>query len=173
MRRKLALARAILGDPAVLFLDEPAAGLDPAAQHMVRELILQLAHERAVTIFLNSHDLDEVERVCTSVAIIQRGEIRAYDRVANLRRAREPVMELTLADAAEAGRTADYLRTQGFLAGVAPEGSRLRVTLREEGAGAHLLRLLVGEGFAVEEARRVARSLEEVYLETVKGGTGA
>jgi ABC-2 type transport system ATP-binding protein len=173
MRRKLALARAILGEPQVLFLDEPAAGLDPAAQHMVRELILQLSRERGISIFLNSHDLDEVERVCTSVAILQKGELKAYDQVANLRRSRQPVMELTLADAAEAARAAEFLRGQNFVAGADPDASHLRVTLREAAQAAGLLRLLVGQGFAVEEARRVTRSLEDVYLETIKGVAGA
>ncbi len=83
MRRKLALARSIVADPQALFLDEPAAGLDPEAQHLVRDLILQLVRERGMAVFLNSHDLDEVERICTSVAILHHGEIKAYDRVAN------------------------------------------------------------------------------------------
>jgi ABC-2 type transport system ATP-binding protein len=173
MRRKLALARAILGDPQVLFLDEPAAGLDPAAQHMVRELILQLSRERGISIFLNSHDLDEVERICTSVAILQKGEVKAYDRVSNLRRASRPVMELTLSDAAEAARTAGFLGGQGFTAASLPAANRLTVTLPGESDAAGLLRLLVGHGFAVEEAQRVTRSLEDVYLETVRAGPGA
>jgi len=85
MRRKLALARAIAHEPEVLFLDEPSSGLDPEAQIMVRALVLQLSAEMGVTIFLNSHDLDEVQRICSKIAILQSGEIKAHDTVKNLR----------------------------------------------------------------------------------------
>ena len=71
MIRKLAIARAIINDPEVLFLDEPSSGLDPDAQRMVRNLILELSKE-GKTVFLNSHDLDEVQRICDRIAILQR-----------------------------------------------------------------------------------------------------
>ena len=97
MRRKLALARAIVSSPKVLFLDEPASGLDPEAQKLVRELILRLSKEQGIVIFLNSHDLDEVERICSKVAIIQNGAIKAYDSVENLRsNSGRPIVRLTL-----------------------------------------------------------------------------
>jgi ABC-2 type transport system ATP-binding protein len=168
MRRKLALARAIVADPKVLFLDEPAAGLDPEAQRLVRDLILQLARERGLAVFLNSHDLDEVERICTRVAILHNGEIKAYDRVANLRRAAEPEVDLTLPDAAEVAKAVKYLNSQGFVQALEPAPPHLKVTLKDEHMAPKLLNLLVGQGIMVEEARRQTRSLEDVYLEVMK-----
>ncbi len=168
MRRKLALARAIIGDPEILFLDEPAAGLDPEAQHLVRELILQLSRERGLAIFLNSHDLDEVERTCTRVAILHNGEIKALDAVANLRRSAQPVVELTLPGAAEAARAAAALKGQEFVAELKPEASRLKVTLTDAGMASRLLSFLVAQGISVEEVKKQSRSLEDVYLETVQ-----
>jgi ABC-2 type transport system ATP-binding protein len=85
MKRRLALARSIIHDPDVLFYDEPSSGLDPEAQKMVRDLILSMSREKGRTIFLNSHDLDEVQRVCSKIAILRRGEIKAYDTIENLR----------------------------------------------------------------------------------------
>ncbi len=103
MRRKLALARAIAHEPEVLFLDEPSSGLDPEAQIMVRELILQLSAEMGVTIFLNSHDLDEVQRICSKIAILQSGEIKTHDTVKNLRdKMGKPRVEITLSDSKDA-----------------------------------------------------------------------
>ncbi len=168
MRRKLALARAMVGEPEVLFLDEPAAGLDPEAQHLVRDLILQLARERGLAVFLNSHDLDEVERICNSVAILHRGEVKAYDQVANLRRSAEPVVDLTLSDAAEVDKAAAALTSQAFVKSLQPAPPHLRVALKDEKAASKLLGLLVAQGVNVEEAKRQTRSLEDVYLEVMK-----
>jgi ABC-2 type transport system ATP-binding protein len=69
LRQRVALARALLNDPAVLFLDEPTAGLDPVATREVHELVSAL-RERGVTIFLTTHRLDEAERLCDRVAIL-------------------------------------------------------------------------------------------------------
>lgn len=77
MKRKLGLVRAMIHNPDILFFDEPSSGLDPEAQRMVRDLILRLSTEEKRTVFLNSHDLDEVQRVCTKIAILQDGEIKA------------------------------------------------------------------------------------------------
>ncbi len=77
MKRKLGLVRSMVHNPDILFFDEPSSGLDPEAQRMVRDLILRLSTEEKRTVFLNSHDLDEVQRVCTKIAILQDGEIKA------------------------------------------------------------------------------------------------
>lgn len=75
MKQRLALARALLHNPEIIFLDEPTSGLDPEATTKIRKLILQLAKVERCTIFLNSHDLDEVERTCSEIAILKQGKI--------------------------------------------------------------------------------------------------
>lgn len=84
MKQKVALARALIHEPAVLFLDEPTSGLDPLAARSVRELILDLkqAHRAIV---LCTHDLDEAERLADTVAIMRQGQIVAHDTPAALR----------------------------------------------------------------------------------------
>ena len=169
MRRKLALARAVISSPKVLFLDEPASGLDPEAQRLVRDLILQLAKEQGMAIFLNSHDLDEVERICSKIAIIQNGSIKAYDSVSNLRsNASQPVVQLVLSGDEDVAKASKFLKSQNYVAGVNADNHQLTVTLNDDKMSSGLLSTLVGQGIKVEEARRMTRSLEDVYLEIMR-----
>ena len=89
MQQKVALARALLHEPTVLFLDEPTAGLDPLATRAVRELILGMKHARR-SIVLCTHDLDEAERLADQVAIMQSGHILALDTPGALRERSRP-----------------------------------------------------------------------------------
>jgi len=84
MRQRLALARSMLHEPDLLILDEPTAGLDPTGQIEVRQTILDLA-ERGKTVFLSSHNLDEVQRICNRIALIDRGEIKLCSRIDEVR----------------------------------------------------------------------------------------
>lgn len=83
MKQRLAIASALLGDPAILVFDEPTNGLDPAGIAEIRDLIRQLNKE-GKTIIMASHILDEVERVCSHVAIIQRGDLKTLGTVASV-----------------------------------------------------------------------------------------
>jgi ABC-2 type transport system ATP-binding protein len=168
MKRKLGLARAMIHDPDLLFLDEPSSGLDPEAQRMVRDLILHLAKEKR-TIFLNSHDLDEVQKICSKIAILHRGTIQAYDRVENLRNTfSNPVFEITLTDGANAKHAFDLLQSLDYVSDCKLDGLGITATLKEENYS-NILNELVGNGIKVEEAKKLAKSLEDVYLDVVKG----
>ena len=171
MKRKLALARAIIHDPKVLFLDEPAAGLDPEAQKMVRDLILRLSSQERMTVFLNSHDLDEVQRICSRVAILHKGRIEEYDTVQNLRNSlARPVVEIVLADADEAGKAVAALSALDYVLDYQRHSVTMTVTLCESERPSTLLASLTERGIKIEEIKRVVRSLEDVYLETVHQG---
>ena len=168
MKRKLGLARAIIHDPEVLFLDEPSSGLDPEAQRMVRDLILHLAKEKR-TIFLNSHDLDEVQKICSKIAILNRGTIQAYDWVENLRnKFSNPVFEISLTDAANAKNAFDLLQSLDYVLDSKLDGLTITVTLNEEKSST-ILNELVHNGIKVEEAKKMTKSLEDIYLDIVKG----
>jgi len=91
MRQRLGLARALVNDPEVLFLDEPTLGLDPAGQRQVLALVRRIASERGTTVLLSSHILAEVEEVCSRVLILNRGRVVAAGTVADVvRRAAAP-----------------------------------------------------------------------------------
>jgi ABC-type multidrug transport system ATPase subunit len=73
-------------NPGLLILDEPTAGVAPSGQIEIRQLILDMAHEEGKTVFLSSHNLDEVERICNRIALIDRGEIKLYGELEQLQR---------------------------------------------------------------------------------------
>lgn len=95
MKQKLALLQAFMGDPELLILDEPTLGLDPLMQRSFNELLIE-ERERGKTIFLSSHLLPEVERVCDRVGIIREGELVAVEEVDNLKRKRVRHVDLFL-----------------------------------------------------------------------------
>lgn len=172
MKRKLGLGRAILHDPEVLFLDEPSAGLDPEAQRMVRDLILDLSRKEGMTVFVNSHNLDEVQRVCSKVAILHQGEIRAFDTVERLRSGEGTHLRVVLSDAASAERAVGVLGTLPGIGGVSREGEAVSAVFAGESA-AEIVRALVGAGCGVEEVTRERRSLEEIYLAAMRQAEGS
>ncbi|MDG6256563.1 MAG: ABC transporter ATP-binding protein [Methanomicrobiaceae archaeon] len=174
MKRKLGLGRSLLHEPEILFLDEPSSGLDPEAQRMVRELITEVSRHESVTVFLNSHNLDEVQRVCDTVAILDRGRIRAYDRVAALQENRGGVhFALTLADAGDASRAEGILAAMEEVRDYRIEDGVITTVLPEGAAPAEVLARMVREGILIEEARKTRRSLEEIYLDAVGPAKGA
>ncbi|HDS62767.1 MAG TPA: ABC transporter ATP-binding protein [Methanofollis liminatans] len=172
MRRKLGIGRAILHDPEVLFLDEPSAGLDPEAQRMVRDLIADLSREEEMTVVVNSHNLDEVQRVCSTVAILHDGRIRAFDTLERLRSGGGPEVRIALSDRASAERALVALSAAPGVTEVSREGEG--VSARLDGADVPtLVRAIVEAGCAIEEVRKDHRSLEEIYLSVVREAEGS
>jgi ABC-2 type transport system ATP-binding protein len=168
MKRKLGFARAIIHDPQILFLDEPTSGLDPEAQRKVRDIILSLSREKSMTVFLNSHHLDEVEKICSRVAILHRGSIRAYDSMANLRdRTDKPEMEVTLSDINQMDKAKEILSAITSVEVCREADGKMVARLRKGASAAPVLHTLILGGIEVEEVKKVTRSLEEIYLEAV------
>jgi ABC-2 type transport system ATP-binding protein len=168
MKRKLGLARAIVHDPDILFLDEPSAGLDPEAQLMVRELLQELAESRNITVFINSHHLDEVQRLCSRIAILHRGRIRANDSVANLRHGGSADrLEIRLRRPEQAAQAVALLDRQIELTAVRADGPVVVIT----GNGIstpEIVAAIVRDDLEIEEVVRPVKSLEDVYFEIVR-----
>lgn len=168
MKQRLGLARAMIHDPEIMFLDEPSSGLDPEAQKMMRDIIQEMSRKKRITVFLNSHNLDEVQRVCNRIAILQQGTIRAYDTVENMRSTySRPMMEFNFSDSS----TAD--KAQTFLAALVGEGDVVRKGQSIEVAtvsvtGEELIEKLVRNGVRLSEAKKMKMSLEEVYIDIIK-----
>jgi len=165
MRQKLALVRAMLHDPQVLFLDEPTSAMDPHSAKLVRDAILELRRDQR-TIILCTHNLNEAEMLADRIAIIRRGRIVALGTAAELkaRLLGEPVLELRLAqpldglleDVQELVQVEDYGDTW----------LRYR-TAEPERVNPRLLRQLAERGTPVVTLSEVPRSLEDVYLRIV------
>lgn len=172
MKRRLGLVRATLHNPEALLLDEPTSGLDPAAQAGIRDLITGLARESGAAVLVNSHHLDEVERICHRVAILDRGRLAALGTVAGLRQGEGPRRYgVVLADPAGVDRAQAVLAAFGPVE-VGEQPNELVVSLPPGTSPATLLRALLEAGVDLEEARYRARSLEQVYLAAM-GRAGA
>jgi ABC-2 type transport system ATP-binding protein len=164
MRQRLGVASCLLADPELLVLDEPMNGLDPAGMHEMRAMIASLAGEgRAV--MLSSHLLDEVERTCDAVAIVDHGRVIRQGPIDELiRGAGTSALEV---DCAEPGRAAQLIDQAGIAAGTSLAEAGLVVTL-PAGASRELVadinRRLVGAGISVYGLREVRASLEDWFL---------
>jgi ABC-2 type transport system ATP-binding protein len=163
MKQKLALARALLHRPSLVLLDEPTAGLDVPSATAVRDDLAALAAREGVTVFLTTHNMAEVEKLCSRVAVIRQGKLVAVGHPDELRaRAGGPHVKIVgrgFGDDALA-----LLRARPEVAAVEANNGRLLIDLRQEIEVAPLIRLLVGTGAEVEEVRRGKASLEEVFL---------
>jgi ABC-2 type transport system ATP-binding protein len=169
MKQKLALARAFLHRPSLLFLDEPTAGLDTPTAVGLRSELVSLAREEGVTVFLTTHNLLEAERVCDRVAVIRQGRLLAEGTPEAIRRGKKRKLALT-ATGIRPGLVARLMNTEEVTgAHVDPEG-RLILDLAEGAGTSSLIRMLVENGVEVSEARIVAASLEETFLALVEEG---
>jgi ABC-2 type transport system ATP-binding protein len=165
MRQKLALVRAMLHDPQVLFLDEPTSAMDPHSARLVRDAIIELRRDRR-TIVLCTHNLNEAEQLADRIAIIRRGRIVALGTPAELknRLLGEPVLELRLAESLNG-----LLPELADLVTVESHGDtwlRYR-TATPEAVNPRLLQRLAERGTPVVTLSEVPRSLEDVYLRIV------
>lgn len=171
MKQKLAIARALLARPELVFLDEPTDGLDPVAASALRTDITALAAGGATTVFLTTHNLAEAEQICTQVAIISSGKLLAVGRTDDLRaRAAGPQLEI-IGD----GVSPPILRqiqARPEVRQAVLDNRHLRIELRDgntQAQGAALVAALVAAGVSVEEVRRGAPSLEQAFLALVEG----
>jgi ABC-2 type transport system ATP-binding protein len=166
MKQKLAICRALLHEPRLLFLDEPTAGLDPESARLVRDFITELRQEGR-TIFLCTHNLDEADRLCDRIGVFK-SRLLVVDSPANLRRqlfGRKVVFHLVSGDAA----LAQQVQELPFVQEARLVDSKLVVTIDEpETHNPDIVRLLVGAGAGVQFVGELRTSLEDIYLHLIK-----
>ncbi|MGZ4851461.1 MAG: ABC transporter ATP-binding protein [Candidatus Bathyarchaeia archaeon] len=168
MKQKLAIARALIHDPEILFMDEPTANLDPEASKAVREFILQLKKEKK-TIFLNTHNLDEAQRVCDRIGILNtrlmaigtpeelERSIHGRKTVIGLRQASEAILD-----------SLKRLKVKNMVS----EGNKLTVDVvnpKEENPD--IVNAIVAAGGRIETVTVTSSSLEDAYLKLVRENT--
>ena len=172
MLQRLGLAQAMLGRPRYLFLDEPASGVDPAGVLLFRSLLSELARKE-VTVILNSHQLDQVERVCDRVAFVKAGRVEAIETVA-AGAAHARVLRVRAADGAIGTRvTREQLESLATSAGATlrdMDPPEARFTVADDAGAARLLQTLIGAGVPVSEATPEESRLERLFLEPPPGG---
>jgi ABC-2 type transport system ATP-binding protein len=166
MKQKLAIARALIHDPEVLFLDEPTASLDPEASKTVRDFILELKKEKR-TIFLNTHLLDEAERICDRVAILKTRLITvgSPEELRQSLSGRKVKVQLQHVDDA----MVSSVKKMGYQIGEVTANS-IVVNLKDpERENPAILQSVQSAGGKVVFVTEVGSSLEDVYLKLVKG----
>jgi ABC-2 type transport system ATP-binding protein len=171
-RKRVALARALLHDPEVLFLDEPTAGLDPEATRDVIETIAGLARDRGRTVLLCTHFLPEAARLCSRLAILKEGRVAAYGTLAELGARLQPGIGVEL----ELGHPADAetVILLGRVAGVASvetttAGARLAVSGRDIIPA--VVAAMAGREIPVYGVIPHPPSIEEIYFAVTGGST--
>jgi ABC-2 type transport system ATP-binding protein len=164
MRQRLGVAACLIGDPELLILDEPMNGLDPAGMHEMRDMIRSLVAEGR-TVVLSSHLLDEVQRTCDAVAIVDRGNVIRQGPIAELLAGTALVLQV---DCSEPERARALLAETELGASLAIEAGELAITLpagTTRDAIAEVARVLVTEGIAVYRLQPQQASLETWFLQ--------
>lgn len=163
MKQKLAVARALLHRPALVFLDEPTAGLDPIASAALRDDLANLAQREGVTIFLTTHNLAEAEKLCGQVGVIRQGKLIATGSPEQLRRTSgKPRLEISGSGFGEQALGA--IRALPAVSAVHNGANQLIVEFHQPASSAPIISLLVQHGAQIEEVRKGQADLEQAFL---------
>lgn len=169
MKQKLAIARAMLHRPELLFLDEPTAGLDPIAAAALRDDLATLVSREQVTVFLTTHNLAEAEVLCAEVGVLRAGKLLAVGTPQEVRsgsrRAQVEIAGRGFSDVlvSMVGRRPEVRSVR-----IAEAGARLAIELRQDADVAGVVAAIVGGGGEVEEVRRGSATLEDAFRALVE-----
>jgi ABC-2 type transport system ATP-binding protein len=167
MKQKLAVARALFHHPPLIFLDEPTAGFDPVAAAALHADLAGLVAREGVTVFLNTHNLAEAEKLCAQVAVIRAGKLVTIGNPDDLR-LRKGGLKVEIVGHGFTENTLALLQARPEVAHVENQNNHLLIDLRGESLAGPLVTLIVQSGGEVEEIRRTGASLEELFLTLVK-----
>jgi ABC-2 type transport system ATP-binding protein len=164
MRQRLGIAAALLRDPRLLLLDEPATGLDPAGMRDMRRLIRRLA-EQGITVLLSSHLMNEVEEVCNRVAIVRSGRVVYEGEIEKLKRSARSAYRLRTTDDE---RALAVCRAQRGIDSVSLERGEIAFSA-EEAAVAELSQALVESGALIRALAPQSQTLEDLFFSLTEG----
>lgn len=160
MKQRIAIAQALIHNPELLILDEPTNGLDPNGIKEIRELLIKLNTEKGITIFVSSHMLAEIERMCSHVGLIHNGELVFQGTLNQLTLANSKRLELKVGDVT---RAKQLLQTQGITA-IHNNNSTLELDIENEKQTASINRYLVEQGIEVYKLNYHEHNLEDVFM---------
>lgn len=163
MRQKLAVARALLHRPSLLFLDEPTAGLDPRAAFELRQQLAAIVTDQGASVFLTTHNLAEAEYLCSTIGVIRKGRLVAVGAPEQLRRTAAGDRVEIVGDGFTPSLVAS-LQDRPEIASVEAAAGGLVLHLSPDSRVGPLIAMLVQAGADIEEVRRPRATLEEVFL---------
>ncbi|MCG2826461.1 MAG: ABC transporter ATP-binding protein, partial [Thermoplasmatales archaeon] len=164
MKKRLALASALINDPKILILDEPSTGLDPKGISLFRKMVKEM-NQKGVTVFLSSHILSEVEQMCDRVCILNKGKIMGLDSVENLSRKIGMKTRMNIFIDAEGitDTVLDSVKKLSDVLNVEKTGTGINVVCSRNVSSA-VNELLVRNGVKVKSIKTTEPSLEEIFL---------
>ncbi|MCL5071815.1 MAG: ABC transporter ATP-binding protein, partial [Actinobacteria bacterium] len=167
MKQKLALARALVHEPKILFLDEPTAALDPESAYMVRTFIENLKNERT-TVFLCTHNLEEASSLSDIVCIIKSKIIKISTLDELQKNKKEKKIEIVFKENAQ--KYTDLLKTFKEISSLALKENKIIFALENpENLNPKIIKFLVDNGSEIIYFNEIKASLEEIYLDLIKG----
>jgi len=169
MKQKLAVARAMIHRPKVIFLDEPTAGLDPIASAAFREDLLNLVHNTGVTVFLTTHNLSEAEKVCQQVGVIRSGKLLMVGSPDKLRLEKGSAF-IEVVGSGFSDAVIHSLNQLRGVESVSRNDQHIRINVTEGEDTGFLVPFLVQQGVTIEEVRKGQASLEDVFLTMMEEG---
>ena len=167
MKQKLAVARALFHHPPLIFLDEPTAGLDPVAAAALHADLTSLVTREGLTVFLNTHNLAEAEKLCAGVAVIRNGKLITIGNPDELR-LRKSGLKVEIIGRGFNEQTLTLLQARTEVERAEIQINRLLIELRGPSEVGPLVSLIVQSGGEVEEIRRTGTSLEDLFLTLMK-----
>ncbi|MCD5401299.1 ABC transporter ATP-binding protein [candidate division NPL-UPA2 bacterium] len=171
MRQRLMIAQALLGKPKLLLLDEPMSNLDPEGQYEFKKLLKKLTATNELTIFLSSHRLGEVEELCTTVGILNKGVLLRVDEIKKLQRELKEVagtfVEIVVANL-NGEITESVRRLDGVLELSISGENTLRCRIEESGVVSRITTKIVGLGGDIRKVSEHEPDLEEIFMKFVK-----
>jgi ABC-2 type transport system ATP-binding protein len=163
MKQKIAIARALFHHPPLVFLDEPTAGLDPVAAAALHADLTSLVANEGVTVFLNTHNLAEAEKLCAQVGVIRKGKLLALGNPDELR-LRESGNKVEIIGRGFDEKTLALLQARPEVQRAEIQNSRLMIDIRGKSKIGPLVTLIVQSGAEVEDISRRGESLEDLFL---------
>jgi ABC-2 type transport system ATP-binding protein len=166
MKQRLAIARSLIHQPAILFLDEPSRSLDPTATLHLHELIRQMMREQNLTVFLITHDLAEAEKLCDRVALIDRSRIQAIGRPVDLRQQLQPQRQYVLKVTPPLTELVEVAALRNLLPTIELDTERGEVSFwasEEDGMVTAVLDILRTHQLTIQSITATPPSLEEVF----------
>jgi ABC-2 type transport system ATP-binding protein len=167
MQQKLAITRALMHHPEIVFLDEPTAGLDPIAANALRNDLAKLAKNEGITFFMNTHNLAEAEKLCSLVGVIHNGHLLALDHPDHLRtQSSHPSVDIKGEGFTQ--KVIEEIKTIPEITQVTLHNNGLTLNLAQNINISFLINKLVGMGVEIDEVRKEKLDLEDVFLALVE-----
>lgn len=172
MKQRLALARTLINDPRIIFLDEPTLGLDPKGQQDIQEILLDLNKSKNVTIFLSSHALSEVSSLCNRIAIVNHGRLVAQGTINELRKLAgnsSDLLHITILNSQNTSKILSNLPLNVVIKNNVIDTTKKLITVivdpkRGSGSTNDIIEIFQKAGLQIYEIRRIDIGLEEIFF---------